>query len=148
MQRTWRGAMYWLFLHGLLSLLFYRIHFTRLRVAPHIIAWGFSHKSLIKNIPYRLDCVLISWRHCHTDIKQASTLCKTLHWVLYPNSPTQTHHCHLLPPSYKWTCVHAQMHTQMHASLCALKHQVCFFFPFLSIFHQIIYPTLYAVFSL
>ena len=63
MQRPWRDAAYWLVLHGLLSLLSYRIQDYQPRVAlPTTMDWALPYQQIIKKI-YRLACSWILRKH-------------------------------------------------------------------------------------
>jgi hypothetical protein len=63
MQRPWKGASYWLVLHGLPSLLSYRTQDHQPRYGPTHNRLGPPHQSQMKKMPYSLAYRLILWGH-------------------------------------------------------------------------------------
>ena len=76
MQRTWRGAAYWLASPGLLSLLSYRTQDYQPRMVPPTMGWALPHQSLIKKMPYSL----ILWSTLVSDSTGCSPL-TVYHWM-------------------------------------------------------------------
>ena len=63
MQRTWRGATYWLGHHGLLNLLSYKTQDHQPRNGTTHKGLGPPQQSLIKKTPHRHIYIQILWRY-------------------------------------------------------------------------------------